>query len=195
MKACRACQRELPLTAFDGRRNSCRECLSAAKAKVQERKDTAQFTPQLAERCIDAIASGWTTAQIAEQSWGPTPRQLQAWRRTNPDFHQAMRQAEQISAAAHVDKGKEALRLGEAGEIPVSDAKGLAESHLKFAMALDAKRYGSNAVAIDVTSQGKPLVDFSAAIEALIAVLPVKALPAPGDVIDIEATPPTEVLQ
>jgi terminase small subunit-like protein len=193
-KPCARCNTEKPLTAFAGRQNTCIQCREAAKARTLERKDGATFTPELGEKITDALASGLTVAEITAQAAMPTPRQLRAWRRSNPDFEAACLQAEQASAAAHIDAAKQVVRQMEEGKIPAAEGNHIFNAHMKLAAVLAPARYGAHPVAIDITSQGRPLVDFEKAIEALINALPAKALPAPA--IDIEASPaPTETLQ
>jgi hypothetical protein len=190
-KQCRKCGEAKPLLAFAGRQNTCIACREEQRTKTQERKDAVAWSPELGERITDMQAAGMTIAEVCAQAAMPTARQLKAWRRANPDFDAACDLAEMQSAAAHVDKAKEALRQAEAGKIPVSDAKGMAETHLKLASVLHPKRYGSHAT-VDVTSQGKPLVDFGAAVKALLDVLPRAALPAPSEAIDVEVVPTPE---
>jgi hypothetical protein len=178
-KTCRKCSVEKPIVAFAGRQNTCIQCRDAAKARTQERKETVAWSPELGERITDMVAAGMTVAEVCEQAAMPTPRQLRAWRRGNPDFDAACEQAEQQSAAAHLDRAKEVLRNVEGGTLPAADGRLLFDGHMKLAATLNPSRYGAHA-AIDIKSDGKPLVDFGAAIEALIAALPVQAaLPAP----------------
>ena len=187
-RTCQKCGQTKGLIEFKARRKTCAACETAAAAKRLERKDLVAFSDALAERIVDMLAAGATVAEVAEQSWGPTPRQLQAWRRGNVDFDAACQEAERLSAAAHLDLAKEALRQAKAGKLPVSDAKSLAETHLKLATTLNPARYGAHAT-VDVTSAGRPLVDFAAAISALIDALPTNsgALPAP-EPLDVDAT-------
>jgi hypothetical protein len=115
----------------------------------------------------------------------PTPRQLRAWRRGNPDFDSACLAAEQASAAAHLDLAKQVLKQVEDGKLPSSDGRMLFDGHMKLAATLNPVRYGAHAT-VDLSSGGNPLVSFVEAVEALIAVLPQQAaLPPP---IDVEAT-------
>jgi hydroxylamine reductase (hybrid-cluster protein) len=184
-KACTKCSVEKPLTEYNGRQRTCRACVEAAKAKTLERKEAVAYTDALAERIVDALAAGMTIAEVCEQSAMPAPRQLRAWRRSNPDFHSACEQAEQASAAAHLDRAKQVLKDLEDKKLPGADAKTLFDGHMKLASTLNPHRYGAHAT-VDVTSQGKPLVDFGAAIQALIDALPSQpALPPP---IEVEAT-------
>lgn len=186
-KVCRKCSVEKPLVAFRGRQNTCIPCVDAAKARTLERKDAVAWSPEAGERITDMLAAGMTVADVCAQSAMPTPRQLRAWRRANPDFDAACDEALAQSAAAHLDKAKEALVKLEEGKLPAGDAKALFDGHLKLAATLNPARYGTHAT-LDVTSAGRPLVDFGAAIEALVASLPTAgALPAPTP-IDAEAT-------
>jgi terminase small subunit-like protein len=193
-KPCAKCGIEKPLLAYAGRQRTCQACVQAAKARTEERKDSVAYSDTLSERITDMLAAGMTIAEITAQAAMPTPRQLRAWRRSNPDFEAACLQAEQASASAHIDAAKQVVRQMEEGKIPAAEGNHIFNAHMKLAAVLAPARYGAHPVAIDITSQGRPLVDFGAAIEALINALPAKALPAPA--IDIEASPaPTETLQ
>jgi hypothetical protein len=198
LKACAKCGEPKPLLAFPGRRNTCDRCIDAAKARRQERKEAIAYTPALGERICDLVAMGYTITEIAEMSGMPTARQMAAWRRGNPEFDAAMLEAEAHSAAAHIDKAKEALRQAEAGKVPVSDAKQLADAHLRLARTLNPKRYGSNAT-VDITTAGRPLLDFGAVVAALIATIPQPALPAPrpieAEAVPADGPPPGAMLQ
>jgi terminase small subunit-like protein len=184
IRTCKRCSETKGILEFDARRTTCRACYQAAAAKRQERKERVEYSDALAERIVDALASGMTVAEVTTQAAMPTPRQLRAWRRANPDFDAACLQAEQASAAAHLDKAKQVLADLEAGKLQGSDARTLFDGHMKLAAVLHPTRYGNNAT-IDISSQGKPLINFGAAIDALLAALPAKALPAPA--IDVEA--------
>jgi hypothetical protein len=187
-KVCSACGEVKPLVAFAPRRKRCTACDDAAKARTAERKESVAYTDVLAERIADMIAAGMTIEAVTAQPSMPTPRQLRAWRRANPDFDAALCAAEVESASAHLDRAKQVLADLETGKLQASDAKVLFDGHIKLAERLHPSRYAAGALAIDVTSQGKPLVDFGAAIEALIAALPaVPALPKPEPVIEAEA--------
>jgi terminase small subunit-like protein len=194
-KACTKCSVEKALTEFNGRQRTCRACVEAAKSRTLERKDQVAYTDALAERIVDALASGMTVAEVTAQAAMPTARQLRSFRRANPGFDAACLDAEQQSAAAHLDKAKDVLRRLEGGKLPAPDAKTLFDGHMRLAATLNPGRYGAHPVAIDVTSAGKPLVDFGAAIEALIAALPAQAaLPAPTP-LEAEDVPEDRTLQ
>jgi hydroxylamine reductase (hybrid-cluster protein) len=196
-RVCASCGIAKPWTDYVARQKTCVACIQAKRARTQERREQIAYTPALGEKIADALASGSTVAEVCEQSAMPTPRQLRAMRRANPDFDAAMLQAEAESASAHVHKAKEVLRQLEAGKIPGSDAKTLFDGHMKLASTLNPSRYGSQAVALDLTSAGRPLVDVGAALKALIDALPSlpAALPAPTP-IDAEAVPVvTETIQ
>jgi hypothetical protein len=190
-KTCRKCGEAKPLIAFAGRQNTCIQCRDAAKVRTFERKEAVAWSHELGERITDMLAAGMTVAEVCAQSAMPTPRQLRAMRRANPDFDAACEQAETQSAAAHLDKAKEVLRNVEGGKLPASDGRLLFDGHMKLAGTLNPSRYGSNAT-IDVTSAGRPLVDLGSAIKALLdATTKPTALPAP-EPIDVEATPAPE---
>jgi transposase-like protein len=190
-RVCQKCSAEKPLTAFNARQRTCVDCVQAAKARTLERKDAVAWSPELGERIADMLAAGMTIAEICQSAGFPTSRQLRSWRRVNPDFDAACNLAETQSAAAHLDKAKEVLRNVEAGKLPASDGRLLFDGHIKLAATLNPSRYGSHAT-VDVTSAGRPLVDFGAAVQALIDALPApSALPAPAP-IDAEATPVPE---
>jgi hypothetical protein len=182
-KPCAKCGMEKVLTEFSGRQRTCVTCVQAQRAKTQERKEQVAWSAELGERITDMLASGMTMAEVTAQAAMPTPRQLKAWRRGNPDFDAACLDAETQSAAAHLDKAKQVLADVESGKLASSDGKLLFDGHMKLAATLNPARYGTHAT-VDVTSRGRPLVDFGAAIEALISALP--ALPAPA--IEVEAT-------
>jgi hypothetical protein len=188
-KTCRKCSVEKPIVAFAGRQNTCIACRDAAKARTQDRKDNIAWSPELGDRITDMLAAGMTVAEVCAQTAMPTPRQLRAWRRGNPDFDAACEHAETQSAAAHLDKAKDVLRNVEAGKLPAADGRLLFDGHMKLAATLNPSRYGSHAT-VDVTSAGRPLVDFGAAVQALIDALPT-ALPAP-EPLDADATPVPE---
>jgi hypothetical protein len=186
-RTCKACGETKGILLFNANRRTCRPCEDAKRTKTLERKEAVAYSDALAERIADMLAAGMTVAEVTGQASMPTPRQLRAWRRANPDFHAACEEAEQASAAAHLDKAKQVLADLEAGKVPSGDAKTLFDGHMKLAATLHPARYGAHPVAIDLTSAGRPLVDFGTAIEALIAALPAQAaLPAPT--IDAEAT-------
>jgi hypothetical protein len=178
-KVCIKCHEAKPLVAFAGRQNTCIACRDAAKARTEERKNAVAFTADLGERITDALAAGMTVAEVCAQSAMPTPRQLRAWRRGNPGFDQACQEAEQASAAAHIDKAKEVVRQMEGGKLPASEGNHIFNAHMKLASTLHPKRYGSNPT-IDITSAGRPIVDLEAVLQAAFAALP--ALPRPIDV-------------
>ena len=186
-KVCRRCNETKPLIAFAGRQNTCIQCRDAAKARTAERKEAVVYSPDLGERITDAIAAGSTIAEVCAQSAMPTPRQLRAWRRSNPDFDAACEAAEMQSAAGHLDAAKGVLRQVEAGKLPASDGRLLFDGHVKLAATLNPARYGSNAT-IDVTSAGRPLIDLGSAIKALLDATANVTLPAP-EPIDVEAEP------
>jgi hypothetical protein len=192
-KPCAKCGVEKPLTEFSGRQRTCVACVQATKARTVERKEAVRYSPELAERIVDALAAGMTVAEVCAQAAMPTPRQLRAWRRANPDFDAACEDALQQSAFAHIDKAKQVLADIEAGKAR-DDAKLLFEGHMRLAATLNPKRYGSNPT-IDITSAGRPIVDLAAVLEAAFAVLP--ALPRPAESIDVEAeeVPPDRTLQ
>lgn len=195
-KTCKKCGQTKPIIQYPGRRNTCQACLDFARAKTLAKKDSVAWTAELGEKICDMLAAGMTIAEVCAQAGCPTSRQLKSFRRANPDFDAACDLAEAQSAAAHLDKAKEALRQVEDGKLPASDARVLFDGHMKLAATLNPTRYGSHAT-VDVTSAGRPLVDLGAAIQALIDALPMRsdALPAP-DPIDAEATPvPKGVLQ
>jgi hypothetical protein len=189
-KTCRKCSISKPLLAFSGRQNTCVSCRDAQRQRTLERKEAVGWSPELGERIADMLAAGMTVAELCEQASMPTPRQLRAMRRANPDFDAACEQAEQQSAAAHLDRAKEVLRNVEAGKLPAADGRLLFDGHMRLAATLNPARYGSHAT-VDVTSAGRPLVDFGAAVQALIDALPARALPAP-EPLDAEATPVPE---
>jgi hypothetical protein len=194
-RTCKRCAQTKGILEFDARRTTCRACYQAKAAKTQERKEAVVWSPELGDRIADMLASGMTIAEVCAQAAMPTPRQLRAMRRANPDFDAACDIAEAQSAAAHLDKAKETLRKVEDGKLPASDGRVLFDGHMKLAATLNPGRYGTHAT-VDVTSAGRPLVDFGAAVEALIAALPAKALPAPDEALDAESTPVvTETLQ
>jgi len=184
-KVCVKCSTEKPIIAFPGRRNTCQACIDLARVRTIEKKDAVAFSVELADRITDMLAAGMTVAEVCAQSAMPTPRQLKAWRRTHPEFDAACDLAETQSAAAHLDKAKETLRKVEDGKLPASDGRVLFDGHMKLAATLNPARYGSHAT-VDVTSAGRPLVDFGAAVQALIDALPTRALPAP-EPLDVEA--------
>jgi transposase-like protein len=185
-KVCTRCSAAKPLIAYPGRRSVCSECLEAAKARTAERKEAAVYSEALGQRITDALASGMTVAQVCEQASMPTPRQLRAWRRANPEFHAACEEAERLSAAAHLDKAKEVLVKLEAEELSAMDAKTLFDGHMRLASTLNPSRYGAHP---DLSPPSKALVDFASAIQALIDALPARvALPAP-EPLDAEAVP------
>lgn len=189
-KSCKACGIEKDLVAYNGRRNVCRECEEARRQRsIEKREATIQYSPELAEKITSRIEGGETLAEICQGAAWPTRALLARWRRANPEFDAACGQAEQQSAAAHIDKAKEVLRKVEDGKLPVADARLLFDGHVKLAATLSPTRYGSNAAAIDPASVGRPLVSLAAAIQALIDALPTNAgaLPAPIP-IDVEAT-------
>jgi len=185
-KACSKCGQVKPLIAFPARRKVCAECEQAARARTQERKETVAWSPELGERISDMMGAGMTVAEITGQPAMPTPRQFKTWRRANPDFDAACLAAETESASFHVDKAKEVLRKVEAGDFPAADGRILFDGHVKLAGTLNPRRYGTAAATIDVTSAGRPLIDFGAAIRALIDALPppsAGALPAPTELL------------
>jgi transposase-like protein len=190
-KICAKCQQTLPLTSFAGRQRTCVACVQAQRAKTAERKDAVAWSPELAERIVDALSAGMTVAEVTAQAAMPAPRQLRAWRRANSEFDAACAQAEQASAAAHIDAAKQVVRQMEEGKIPASDGNHIFNAHMKLAATLHPKRYGANPT-IDITSAGKPIVDLGAVLEAAFAALP--ALPKPIDV-EAEEVPLDRTLQ
>jgi hypothetical protein len=193
-KECAECRQLLPLTAYNGKQRTCVRCVQAKRQRTMERKDAVAFSDALAEKIVDMLAAGMTLTEVCQSAGSPTPRQLRAWRRANPSFDAACDEALAQSAGAHLDKAKEVLRLVEAAKIPASDGKLLFDGHMKLAATLNPSRFGNNAT-IDVSSAGRPLVDFGAAIAALLSALPARAaLPAPDKAIDVEATsvPPAD---
>jgi hypothetical protein len=176
-----------PLIAFQSRRHVCIDCTEAQRVKTLERKEAVAWTPELGERLTDMLAAGMTIAEVCAQAAMPTPRQLRAMRRANPAFDAACELAETQSAAAHLDRAKEALRKVEDGELPASDGRVLFDGHMRLAATLNPGRYGSHAT-VDVTSAGRPLVDLGTAVQALIDALPTRALPAP-EPLEVEAVP------
>ena len=132
-KVCRKCGEAKPLLAFAGRQNTCIACREAAKARTLERKDSVAWSPELGERITDMTAAGMTIAEVCAQAAMPTPRQLKAWRRSNPEFDAAMEAAELQSAAVHLDAAKEVLRQVEDGKLPASDGRFLFDGHIKLA--------------------------------------------------------------
>jgi hypothetical protein len=193
-KTCRKCGETKPLLAYAGRQNTCVACTQAQRAKTQERKDAVAWSPELGERIVDCLAAGMTIAELTAPSWAPTARQLRAFRRSDPSFDAACDEALAQSAAAHLDKAKAVLQQLEAGKLPSSDAKTLFDGHMKLAATLDPRRYGNNAT-IDLTSAGKPVLDFDSVVAALLAAVPVtKALTKPDEAIDVqaEAVPPAD---
>jgi hypothetical protein len=159
--------------------------VQAAKARTLERKEAVVWSPELGERIVDMLAAGMTIEELCAQAGMPTPRQLRALRRTNPEFDAACDEALAQSAAAHLDRAKETLRKVEDGKLLASDGRVLFDGHMKLAATLNPSRYGAHAT-VDLSAGGKPLVSFVEAVEALIAVLPQQpTLPPP---IDVEAT-------
>jgi len=142
-KACRACQRELPMTAYDARRNDCRECTTkvreAKAARTAEKRAAAVYTPELAERICDALAAGMTLSEVAEQSWAPTLRQLVRWRRERLEFQDALDAAREQRAELRSDRIDATLNDLRAGKISAADARTILDGEFKLMSLENAK--------------------------------------------------------
>jgi hypothetical protein len=140
-KQCRVCKAEKPLIAFAGRQNTCIQCRDAAKARTQERKEAIQYSDTIATRITEAVSAGMTLSEIAGQAWAPTLRQMVAWRRTHPDWADALDAARAERADVRSDRVDQALNDLRAGKISAADCRVIVEAELKLARVEAPNRY------------------------------------------------------
>jgi terminase small subunit-like protein len=188
-KKCVRCQVDKPLLAYAGRQNTCIQCRDAAKVRTLERKDAVAWSPELGEKITDAIAAGLSLETICAGAGMPTARQLTKWRRTVPEFDQAMDAAFAAQADSHISLAHDTLLRLKDGKLPAADARVIVDSALKLAAAVNPRKYGALRAQADVTSGGQPLkaVGTLELAKALLVALPMAQLPAPTRTIDVEA--------
>jgi hypothetical protein len=187
-KTCSKCGVEKPLTSFSGRQKTCVDCIQAAKARTQERKEAVAYSPDLAAKICDLIALRTPVAKIVEMAGMPTARQLAAWRRGHAEFRDAYDMAREQRADARSDRVDEILDDLRAGKIEAPSARVLIEAELKLAAKENPARYGDVTRADVTVRPGAPIEKPNTAAwldkvlgVSVVASNVVPLLPAPPD--------------
>jgi hypothetical protein len=115
--------------------------LEAAKARTAERRERIEFTPTLAEKIVDGVASGLTFAEICAPAGMPTVRQLTAWRRQHPELADAMDEARTHRATIRSDRIDETLAELRAQKISAADARTIIDAEMKLMALEDPARF------------------------------------------------------
>lgn len=195
MKVCEGeCGRTLPLTEFNARQRSCRDCAGKVRrAKAAEKPSAAEkrvrklpveYTPELGRLVCDHLAEGETLADVCVMPGMPARRDIARWLTEVDEFHIAYSIALAVRGDARVDAIAKNTRDMRSGALDVAIGREV-NANLKWLAGKDNARYADK-VTIDQTIRpGQPEPEAEQVTKAWIA----RAIAASPNVIELKPEP------
>jgi hypothetical protein len=159
-KACEGeCGRTLPLTEFNGRQRSCRDCATKKRREVaaekpgaaekRVRKPPVPYSPELGRAVCDLLAEGETLADVCLMLGMPARRDVARWSTEVDKFYVAYNIALAVRGDARVDAIAKNTRDMRDGRLDVAIGREV-NANLKWLASKENARYADK-VTIDQT--------------------------------------------
>jgi hypothetical protein len=158
-KVCATCEAEKPITAYNGKYRSCRDCAEKARLRKAAEKPEAkekrvarppvEYTSELGQRVCDLIAEGEAIVDICAKPGFPSARDIARWRVHHDEFAIALAAAKDTRADFRADTIHGYVREMKAGKLDPATGKACIDA-LRWLAGKDSPRYADRTVS-DVT--------------------------------------------
>jgi hypothetical protein len=165
-KTCATCERDLPLTDYNGRQRSCRDCAEKARLRRAADKPEAkekrvarppvEFTPDLGQRVCDLIAEGEAIVDVCAKPGFPSARDIARWRVQHDEFAIALAAAKDTRADVRADTIHGYVREMKAGKLDPATGKACIDALRWLAGKDSPARYGDRVVTDLTVRPGRP---------------------------------------